>query len=440
LLYIAVAVSLLILLQWTYRLPRDLTRETPEAALFSNSSPGADKAISAQLWADRNKTRPDRTISVRLDLRDTNSLPVSNLRLLAVQVPGFQIVGPTPTLPISLPAFGSTAQVLSLQPTTDQGRFRVTVAYAWTNDKGGDSRDVVSIGPIEIGTEEQQRRIAFVRRVTSLFKDLTLPVVLAALGLWFQKRQSERDELLKKQEIERDEKFKDHQEERDRRQEVWGSILPRFHELCECHYLPIVRSLRLVIQGSQETDWDEAKASEYLFYVLALLRRMKYLRDEKGQIFFNNRTAEHVVGVAWRLFVMRVTAEFTSVKYDAALRLLEPKDSYLDFLEKAQARASRDLIFKDLVPKLQDWIAREKSGKPGNDFVKYIQVLKVLREAFYFEANRPFDEYWYGEKPAFNLEVGILGGLPAEPAESAQELNAVVAKYIDETQSYLAKS
>ncbi len=162
---------------------------------------------------------------------------------------------------------------------------------------------------------------------------------------------------------------------------------------------------------------------------------MKYLRDEKGQIFFNSRTAEDVVSLSWRLFVERVMAEFTTVKYDAALRIVDPKDSYLDFLERA---GSQDLIYRDLVTKLRNWISDEKHGKPGSDFLKYIQVLKVLREAFYFEANRPFDEYWYGEKPTFRLKADILSALPTEPTEVVGELKQVLAKYIAETQAYLA--
>jgi hypothetical protein len=448
LLWVAAAMALAIFLRWLYVLPVDLSREIPESALFSSSPSDSDKAVSAQLWADRNKISPGQTLSVRLNFRNTSALPVSDLRLVDLQTPGFRIIGPTLQSPSSLPPFASaTSPALTLQPTTGQGRFRIALVFVWSNKKVAEARDVVSIGPIEILSEGQRRRLAFLRRLATLFKDMTLPLVLAALGFWFQRRQSERDQVLKHAEWERDTRlkteqalrdknFKEDQEERDRRHQIWASILPRFHELSERHYLPIVRSLRIVTEQWQGSDADDEKSSEYLYQVLMLLRRMKYLRDEKGQIFFSDRTAERVVSISWRLIVERVKAEFTTAKYDAALRMIEPADTYLDFVEKAQ-KANNNLIYKDLLPKLRGWVTTEKQGKPS-DFNQYIQVLNVLKASFYFEANRPFDEYWYGSKPDFGLKLDILDGLPTDPSETTEALRQTLKQYIADTQAYLA--
>jgi hypothetical protein len=457
-------IILAVFLRWLYFLPVDLAQEIPESALFSNSRDGV--AVAAQLWTDTNKLRPDQKLSVWLSLRNTSGQPVSDIRVESHQTPGFRVIGSELQSAVPLAPFASlTARVLTLQPSTDQGRFRVTLAYVWSSGAIADRRDVLSLGPIEIGTDEQRRRSAFLRRLAGLSKDLTLPLVLAALGFWFQRRQSTRDQDLKKAEwlrdtelkkaeydrdqrlkkdeydrdqrlkgvaAGRDEKFKEDQEERERRHQIWASILPRLHELSERHYLPIVRSLRLVVDGwpaaSVPTAEDE-KTAEYLYQVLLLLRRMKYLRDDKGQIFFNSRTAERVVGLSWRIFVKRVMSEFTVVQYEAVLRVIEPGDTYLDFLDRVRrSPQSRDLVNKDLLTKFKNWTS--------DDFGKHVQLLRVLKESFYFEANRPFDEYWYGAKPPFGLEGKVIDELPAKAdQEELAGLKVALKQYIEETKS-----
>jgi hypothetical protein len=326
LLAIALVYATFIFARWLYHQPLEIQKQSAASALFSGSTaPG--KPISAQLFADTNKTIPGGTVSVWLNLTNTSQQELG-VYLVAIKTPGFNSV-PLPTIASPLRPNSSATIPLTLSPNTDHGQFRITVAYGWTNQpvpvgvENREVRDAVSIGPIEIGTEERQRALIFLQRITALFKDLTLPIVLAALAALFQAMQTTRDR-----------KQKEVQEVRDRQYQVWASILPRFHQLSEKYYLPIVGSLRNVLKGVQ-TDTllgDDDAMMEYLYEFLLLVLRMTLLRDEKGQMFFNNRPAEMLVSSSWRIFKFRMLEKLSTAEVDAALRLLKKRGgTYLDF-------------------------------------------------------------------------------------------------------------
>jgi hypothetical protein len=171
-----------------------------------------------------------------------------------------------------------------LVPCTHQGRFNISVVYEGSADGIGRTRGNIVLGPFRITTLNQERLHRFATRTSNVLRDLTWPIVLAFLGYWFQRKQSERDSQIKRA-----------TEEREHRQQIWNSILPRFHELAERHYLPIVRSLRLVTEKwSNDPAWlnNDTSIREYLFELLLFVRKMQFMREEKGQFFFSSRTVE----------------------------------------------------------------------------------------------------------------------------------------------------
>ena len=212
---------------------------------------------------------------------------------------------------------------MELSPSTDHGRFAMSTVYEWSTEDGGTVRDEITLGPIWITTKNAERLYAFWGRSRDVLKDLTWPIVLALLGYWFQRKQAERDALRRHEETQRDLAFKRAQEERENRQQIWSSILPRFHELSESHYLPIVRSLRLITEKwSTDSAWlsNDQAVREYFFELLLFLRKMQFMREDRGQFFFSSRTAERVMSLAWKVFAERIQDEFGTVQRDRAMR------------------------------------------------------------------------------------------------------------------------
>ncbi len=134
--------------------------------------------------------------------------------------------------------------------------------------------------------------LRFVKRSALLAKDLALPFVLVLLGYLFQKRQAKRDK-----------EYQDSQKERQERQEVRNIILPFVHALVEKHYMPIVRSsLVLIIDAGRWIEEKESTLLELCFFdFVVFLKRMAYLRNDKGQVFFQHRKAEAIASNVWSI-------------------------------------------------------------------------------------------------------------------------------------------
>lgn len=430
---LAVVLSIGTVLYWLYTIPGEEKSENPEAALFASSPLRPSDIVTIEATAKRNRVNRDTGTDIQIYATNL-SHDVVNISFLDIQAPGFTTSPTSIVSPGLLKPSESKEIDVHLIPSVDHGRFVFAVRYAWSAPNTLEKKSRISLGPFEIVDESRIRKLRFLRRTASLTKDLTLPLVLALLGYLFQRQQNKRDE-----------KFKQDQVDRDRHYQVWSSILPRFHQLSEKHYLPIVRSLRLVLERKPTIAalGDPDTMSQYLYELLLLLRRMAYLREDKGQIFFYSRTAESTVSLAWKVFVERVETRFGTVNRDQALQIIRPTDSYFSFQKRfadptdpTKTRAGQ--LHVKLRQELIDWINEGQANLKGEDFGKHLGLIRIMKEAVYFEANRPFDEYWYGSKPKFSLEANI--SLPDGPNDIIRDLKTFLKQYVDETEKYLSEN
>ena len=123
--------------------------------------------------------------------------------------------------------------------------------------------------------------------------------------------------------------------------------------------------------------------------------------------------------------------------WGAGQRLIGPDDSYLQFLEKSDKST---LVDSELIPKLRSWIESGRGQPYSGDFGKHIQLLIIMKETLYFEANRPFDRYWYTEKPVFHLTAVNEDQIPNEPASVVAPLCESLRVYIADTQAYVTSA
>ncbi len=385
---------------------------TQQNAAVTASSPTGMKQLQARMWTDRSIVGPKGEVQLKLWFETSTSDPLPKIEIVDVQEPGFMYV------PLNLDATGSSksrlevAGPIKLSPSTDHGRYRVTVRYRVTDAQGQVHEGAISSGPITIRDERVEKRQLRFRRLIALFKDLTLPLVLAGLGFWFQRWQGRRDEELKRKETKEARRREKKEAAEASRQEIWKTILPHFYELSEKHYLPIVRSLRMVNRYRLK-DWTAATQEEkdrLLYEFLFLLLRMKVFREDKGQFFFKSRLGEMVVSDTWGPLFLGSRHYLGQERIDDVLEKMTVETTYKEFRYLLQVSQP----IKDTQTKFADW-----NAKPVEEqFYRYTSFSVIMQGTLYFEANRPFDRDWYGTPTEFDLTKLEGQDYPTAPANA----------------------
>jgi hypothetical protein len=210
---------------------------------------------------------------------------------------------------------------------------------------------------------------------------------------------------------ERDRLNQDAQTKREQRQEVRNIILPFVHALAEKHYMPIVRSAVVLMTdaGRWKSAGDASAKEKYLklcFYdFVVILKRMTYLRKDKGQVFFQNRQGEAIVSSVWTIARNECQSVFGEDGISALTGVLaEPSAG-----RHATVPESIDIDYAAFAGKLSDkgidphfvkfsqWITQD-------DFTKFLNLMNVLQAVFGYESNRPFNEHWYEDSKIEELE------------------------------------
>ena len=365
------------------------------SALFARDAYTKGTKVDVDAHLDRNIVSKGEQVVLQIDVRNNGSETITDFHISA-SAPGFEW---TPKdldcqLPTTFQADSSATALVPLKALASSGTYNIVLFYSW--NKKSRYSSAVSLGPLKMeGLIGQDRWSLFLARGSQLIKDLTLPFVLAGLGAYFQFRQTTRDDA-----------FKLEQKTRDERQAVRQNILPLVMTLAERHYMPIVRSARLLIgdYNGYDTHTKSGSSSEresfdkVFFDVLFLLKRMDYLRREKGQIFFQDSVAEGIASDAWFVLRERLLAVLGDLQVGLALQKIGNDDGFADFAAKRY-----QYQFGSAHKALADWIKTDP-----DDFKRYLKLVDLLQAVFRFEANRPFDEHWYNQKRALSFETDLL--------------------------------
>lgn len=397
------------------------SHETPSGSLLASS--GTDKDLLVRGFLDKNRLYSSETLRLHLIFENHSTAPL-HIGIRDLQTPGFaRLAIPQP---FDLAAGASHPIDLDLSPS-EAGRFKVAVLYQLTRSSGGSEESFLSLGPVEIRTALGsliEHSIAPVHQIYAVVKDFTLPVVLAVLAYLFQQHQSSRDQ-----------QAAEDREVRETRQQIWSSQIPRFRIYAEKHYLPIVSNIRHLrkdydsFAASTPAQQDGEAGIKLLYRMLLLLRRMVYLREEEGGVFFQVRRAELIVQQAWWSLNSHIEDQFHVDRRDRALALLAPDEPYHHFLEIA----ADEPVFEELRVVTIAW------ARSGGHLSQCLELAHVMLAVFGFEANRPFDEYWYGSPDEFEGKAIGDYAFPAEPKERIEKLKIEYEAYKKEVDDYCSK-
>jgi hypothetical protein len=436
-------VTVAAVIRWLYTLP-ERTNEAQQSAVVVSSSPPGLKNLQVQVWVSDSVIAPGKSVQMAVRFENGTGQDLKGLRVEASE-PGFEHKDLVLKSDVLAKNSAMETSAVELKPTNEHGKYRVTVRYWATDTDGLEHEGAVSTPPIMVRDEHAERWYLVYRRVVSLFKDLTLPIVLTVLGLLFQNWQSERDKEAKRQEAKRDDEQRAKEDERDerlksrdaaeaRRQEIWKTILPQFYSLSEEHYLPIVRSLRAMARYRLATPATATadQKNRLLFEFLFLLLRMDILRRKRGQIFFKSRKGEWVASGAWKVLILGSEDALGRTSIDAALGKLTVDITYQQFcflLSSTQA-------IKDIQAKFETWLLNPDAKR---NFYSHTDLTVIMQKTMYFEANRPFDRDWYEVATKFDLEEPAKYKFPEGPIcdDDVKELKKDLTSYLEEVRSYL---
>jgi hypothetical protein len=356
------------------------------SALFASDANSAKSKVNVTLHLDRNQVSRGQNLLLTMTVQNDNAAALAGF-YASLSAPGFEWDASkfSSQLPTNIASKSTLTRVVPLTALAQSGSYNVVVLYNWNLDAFRSSS--LTVGPIRmVGLWGEENWLRFGRRLAQLTKDLTLPIVLAVLGYIFQRLQSRRDRYFQLSQGRRDRAAREQEAIRQEREQVRQNILPLVMTLAEQHYMPIVRGARLLIDDHKKLKEHRPDSSEekIFFDTLFLLKRMDHLRRSKGQIFFQNGLAERIAADSW--FVLRegLLSALGEANVALALKDMAVDDGFAEFQPKI-------LKFKKCLEGFRGYINTNR-----DEFERYLKLVDLIQAVFRFEANRPFDEHWYG--------------------------------------------
>lgn len=349
-----------------------------------------------------------------ITIRNDGPDPVTDLRLIGVDAPGFtyEINPPCPcntadcfattrcaSLRTRLEAheqFASWGNLIATQPSQGQG---VWLVLRWRDTMSRTQEVSVLLGRL---TAVPQAWLWW-QTVVGFLKDIAIPAIplaLGLLGLWFKRWERERADR--------------HSEKEQRRTEIaetWREMLPLSHEYTIKHYMPVVAAAELAIRKSEQvrgiepTDEDERKR---VFFMCTIFRRRVRAQIEVlNGFYFKDRCGEELAAaLLLRYDDLYVENRAGSLRRrNAILTLVEPtgpSSRYEAFIARWQAEldagspVGRDLT--DEFQSFQEWMVTA-------GFATAMDVLGAFAAIVRLEMNRVY-EPWYGKPEQMRMKSG----------------------------------
>ena len=217
------------------------------------------------------------------------------------------------------------------------------------------------------------------------------------------------------------------------------------YDLNTKYYLPLSSAIGSMLSfGSlRRSTKDPERKYDYArreFFGLAFAcRRMRYVADEVGGLFFKDLTGERIIGRCWRSFLKSFTDNFQDDYFRLLARITSPikLDETGDaFLSRMDAKKPDGSFTEEAAPLQEGW-QRFQAWIDSEDYPSAIERLEALRQVLGFEMNRPF-LYWYERvdpipqndrtKKVFLDVLQEFDGTTEEKAASAKHLD----EYLDQ--------
>jgi len=318
-------------------------------------------------------------------------------------------------------------------------RERVIAGVSWSDGKTS-SQSFALLGEIVIQTGWEQWRSSW---VYDLLKDLTLPLVLVALGtalgFYDKYRENQRHRLQEQLEESR----KKDAELRAQTAQTWTSMLPESHKLATTYYMPVDAAASSALDELMERDEALTKkdlvrqtaAEDRAFYYLLLMsRRFRALADERGGWYFKNRVGEQLVARClenFRLLFLRVPAQ-AQVQWSNAVSLIGINEKLGAFQARVAGTEPEALVLQAALGNFRVWLT-------SPDYDLAVRNLRGMRILLSFEMNRPY-EYWYGGAEVLALDGELKKEIEATVKRVAEKQGNFPAIPIKAVEEYLREA
>jgi hypothetical protein len=292
----------------------------------------------------------------------------------------------------------------------------IQLRYSWslltaTKSPARNFGGFLSTSPITVTTPFAESLERYLRILTSVARDFTWPVLLAVVGFFGQKALARRGE----------------------QQQILNTLLPTLTDLMQNHYLSIVRRMQRVALEAENIQVpappesvpqleDHLPLRRTFAAILQLRKRMLYLANSKGGVFFRSAIAEDIFASGVSAFYSRFQqgtgdpdlCEAIADALDAnALPHVAFQQIFFPFLGRAKVEG--------LLRGFAGWSLHANGGKT-EEFQQYLILLDLCQGVLSFEFDRVFyhTEYrfkpifsnWYFDPPRFEFS-GDINRLPA---------------------------
>jgi hypothetical protein len=276
-------------------------------------------------------------------------------------------------------------------------KFNITAEFWWTEEGVGQRRRLVTLGPIIFRDPTESRLRLLTRTYVGYLKDLAIPLVIVAVGLWGSG-------ALQMSEVKRTAR---------------GLILERVREVAEMHYLFIAATARRVatqlstLRQKPLANLTENDVHLLTFYVLQLFRHIRDLVNARGGYILHDKDGEEVVAHAQDIYFRMINDNVALM--EPRTRAVAHVGSRMDFVEFKDDALPRGAV-RDFASELDTWI---RGG--SNNINVAAAVLRVYAATLSYELNVayfPFREEW----PQLESQDAELGVLDRSGNAEAREL------------------
>jgi hypothetical protein len=393
----------------------------PRQAIFTSARTlQGDLEVSG--WIDRNQAYAGEPISFELYLRNASGAPITvNLARIALSdlEPSGKCWSPNREpvcsdsgrvqFPLQLIGGASVSLNASLQATNWPETVAPEFLFRWQDKSRAQRIAAIDLGPVRVTSSGVEPLARGARRLYRVLKDLALPLLLVAAGLFG-------GEIVKKH-------FKRRAEEDEKRalvNQVWGSFLPKALADAQTSYMPMMSRMTQLIRTAAELealnindeaimeaalDWDDDVVEICLCKVIIFARFLGAVRAKIGGVHFRNLEGEAFVGLILRNFQLGLQAAIGEVKLARVLRAIKPSDDIATVHEKLGAVRRFRNVTENTEGRAEssDWLRKGFvkwcRAEPDSFFV-HATLVGVCREVMGFEVNEPL-AIWYDVKEDF---------------------------------------
>lgn len=295
---------------------------------------------------------------------------------------------------------------------------------------------VASLHDIHVMTPWRTFWAYAVKCFVGLLGVLTVPVILAAAGFWFQEHQKVVEQERQEEQAQIDRKRQTKQAEIDHKRQIWSKMLPTSHDLNMKYYIPLKSTITTLQRdygryraATPDTGGEEEALTSAFHYLLITLRQFRLITTEAGGFYFKSRDGERLFTDLINQFNFQVLLVLRPYEaLSAVLDVIDPKDTVSTFEQKLSEQEALREIHGDLRESFRDWIKGDRQWA--------FSILFTAKLLLGYEVNSVYTD-WYEEPERWPEEMdGLLKDWRRQDeSETTKQLLCRIEEYGRDEQS-----